>query len=67
MRTHPPQAGRLRGDNNPRTKVKEMAESFAELFEQSLANSNMKPGAILRASVVAIRGDVVIVNAGLKS
>jgi small subunit ribosomal protein S1 len=44
-----------------------MAESFAELFEQSLANSNMKPGAILRASVVAIRGDVVIVNAGLKS
>jgi small subunit ribosomal protein S1 len=44
-----------------------MAESFAELFEQSLANSNMKPGAILRASVIAIRGDVVIVNAGLKS
>ena len=44
-----------------------MAESFAELFEQSLANSNMKPGAILRASVIAIRADVVIVNAGLKS
>ena len=67
MRTHPPRAGRLRGETNPRTKVNEMAESFAELFEQSLANSNMKPGAILRASVVAIRGDVVIVNAGLKS
>jgi small subunit ribosomal protein S1 len=44
-----------------------MSESFAELFEQSLANAQMKPGAILRASVIAIRSDVVIVNAGLKS
>ena len=44
-----------------------MSESFAELFEQSIANDKMKPGTILDASVVAVNSDVVIVNAGLKS
>ncbi|MCG8434592.1 MAG: 30S ribosomal protein S1 [Gammaproteobacteria bacterium] len=44
-----------------------MTESFAELFEQSLTNDKMQPGAILMANVVEIRPDVVIVNAGLKS
>jgi small subunit ribosomal protein S1 len=44
-----------------------MAESFAELFEQSIASEQMQPGAIIMANVVDIRQDVVIVNAGLKS
>lgn len=44
-----------------------MSESFAELFEQSLANTTMKPGAIVNAMVVAVSSDYVLVNAGLKS
>ena len=44
-----------------------MSESFAELFEQSLAVQKMRPGSIVSAIVVEIRPDVVIVNAGLKS
>lgn len=44
-----------------------MTESFAELFEQSIAKENMRPGALLKAHVIDIKSDVVIVNAGLKS
>jgi len=44
-----------------------MTESFAELFEESLANTDMRPGAIVKGMVVAIDGDHVVVNAGLKS
>ncbi len=44
-----------------------MTESFAELFEQSIANTQMRPGSILSATVVEVRPDVVIVSAGLKS
>jgi len=45
-----------------------MTESFAELFEQSEAKfSKLKPGAIVTGTVVEIRSDVVVVNAGLKS
>ncbi|EWG99478.1 hypothetical protein Q427_24695 [Halomonas sp. BC04] len=44
-----------------------MSESFAELFEQSLQDINMEPGAIVTATVVDIEGDWVTVNAGLKS
>jgi small subunit ribosomal protein S1 len=44
-----------------------MSESFAELFEQSLQDINMEPGAIVQATVVDIEGDWVTVNAGLKS
>ena len=44
-----------------------MSESFAELFEQSLTDSQMKPGSIVMGKVVEIRDDAVIVNAGLKS
>jgi len=44
-----------------------MGESFAELFEESLANQQIKQGAILTATVVDVNPDVVIVNAGLKS
>ncbi len=44
-----------------------MSESFAELFEQSAAYSNLRPGAIVTGTVVDIREDTVVVNAGLKS
>jgi small subunit ribosomal protein S1 len=44
-----------------------MTESFAELFEQTIDESKLRPGAIVNGRVVEIRDDVVIVNAGLKS
>ena len=44
-----------------------MTESFAELFEQSQSLAKLKPGAIVSGTVVEIRPDVVVVNAGLKS
>jgi len=44
-----------------------MSESFAELFEESISNAQMKTGSILVGTVVDITGDYVIVNAGLKS
>ncbi len=44
-----------------------MTESFAELFEESLASKSLKPGSIVTGTVVDIREDVVVVNAGLKS
>ncbi len=45
-----------------------MTESFAELFEQSQTNlAKLKPGAIVTGIVVDVRGDVVVINAGLKS
>ena len=44
-----------------------MSESFAELFEQSLAGAEMRTGSIIRGTVVDIGPDVVVVNAGLKS
>jgi len=44
-----------------------MTESFAELFEQSLASSQIKSGTILTGTVIEISAEVVIVSAGLKS
>lgn len=45
-----------------------MTESFAELFEQSQQYlAKLKPGAIVTGTVVEVRGDVVVINAGLKS
>jgi small subunit ribosomal protein S1 len=44
-----------------------MTESFAELFEQSLAAKNLRPGAIITGTVMEIRNDTVVVHAGLKS
>jgi len=41
--------------------------SFAEMFEQSLQEVNMEPGAIVTATVIDIDGDWVTVHAGLKS
>jgi small subunit ribosomal protein S1 len=44
-----------------------MSESFAELFEESLASQKIKPGTILTGSVIEVSPEVVIVSAGLKS
>jgi len=44
-----------------------MSESFAELFEESFASRQIKPGSIITGRVVAVNADVVIVSAGLKS
>jgi len=44
-----------------------MTESFAALFEQSLANQRIRPGMILTGLIVDVTTDVVIVNVGLKS
>lgn len=44
-----------------------MSESFAELFEESLKEIEMKPGAIVSGVVVDIDSDWVTVHAGLKS
>ena len=44
-----------------------MSENFAQLLEESLSHSVMKPGAVIEAEVVDISADFIIVNAGLKS
>jgi small subunit ribosomal protein S1 len=44
-----------------------MSESFSELFEQSLANTRIRPGQILTGRVISVGDDMVVVNVGLKS
>ncbi len=44
-----------------------MTENFAELFEESIASQQIKPGTILTGSVIQVSAEVVIVSAGLKS
>ena len=44
-----------------------MSESFAELFEESFASQQLKSGAIITGTVVAVNDDVVLISAGLKS
>ena len=44
-----------------------MSESFAELFEESLRGQTMQPGSLVKAEVLEIKPDVVIIDAGLKS
>ncbi|MFN3986949.1 MAG: 30S ribosomal protein S1 [Rhodocyclaceae bacterium] len=49
------------------TPVSASQESFAELFEQSLALQEMRAGEVITAEVVSIDHNFVVVNAGLKS
>ena len=42
-------------------------ESFAELFEESLARQEMRQGEVITAEVVLVDHNFVVVNAGLKS
>ncbi len=44
-----------------------MTENFAELFEQSLLEIDMTPGAIVTGTIIDIDSDWVTVHAGLKS
>jgi len=44
-----------------------MSEKFADLLEQSLSSIDLRPGALVQATIVDIRPDRVTVNAGLKS
>jgi small subunit ribosomal protein S1 len=45
-----------------------MTESFADLFEQSqMGIAKLKPGSIIIGTIVEVRSDVVVINAGLKS
>ncbi|MEM1433220.1 MAG: 30S ribosomal protein S1 [Pseudomonadota bacterium] len=44
-----------------------MSESFAEMFEESLSDVEMAPGAIVTGTVVDVDSDWVVVHAGLKS
>ncbi|MGZ4979811.1 MAG: 30S ribosomal protein S1 [Methylobacter sp.] len=44
-----------------------MSESFAELFEESLTKTEMRPGAMLMGRVVDIENDMIIVSTHSKS
>ena len=44
-----------------------LSENFAELFEESLVEIDMNPGAIVSGTVIDIDSDWVTVHAGLKS
>jgi small subunit ribosomal protein S1 len=44
-----------------------MIESFAQMFEESLASQRIRPGQILTGRVIEVTPDVVVVSAGLKS
>ena len=44
-----------------------MTESFAQLFEESLASQRIRPGQILTGRVIEVGSDKVVVSAGLKS
>jgi small subunit ribosomal protein S1 len=46
---------------------KTMSESFAALFEESLAQTEMRPGAILMGTVIDIENDMIIVSTRSKS
>ncbi len=52
---------------NVSTSTASMGESFAALFEESLARQEMRSGEVITAEVVSIDSDFVVVNAGLKS
>lgn len=42
-------------------------ENFADLLEESFAKLDMNPGSLIKATVVEVRADRIIVNAHLKS
>ena len=51
----------------PETPAYSGMESFAALFEESLAKSDLRAGEVISAEVVRIEFNHVVVNAGLKS
>ena len=49
------------------TKVAASPDSFAALFEESLARKEMRVGEVITAEVIRVDDNYVVVNAGLKS
>lgn len=49
------------------SNVTKPSESFADLFEESLARQEMRVGEVITAEVVRVDYNIVVVNAGLKS
>ena len=45
----------------------ESQSEFEVLFHDSMSNIDMTPGSIVTATVIEIRNDYVVINAGLKS
>ena len=44
-----------------------MSEDFSTLLEESISKLQVKPGTIINGTVIDVKKDLVIVNAGLKS
>ena len=44
-----------------------MSENFAELFQESIAKLNLSSGSVIKAKVIDITPEYVVVDAGLKS
>lgn len=44
-----------------------MSESFAQLFEESLNETPMVPGAIIKGTIIRVGADYIVVSTGLKS
>ena len=44
-----------------------MSEDFSRLIEESISKLQVKSGAIIMGTVIHVKKDLVIVNAGLKS
>jgi len=44
-----------------------MSETFAQMFEESLKDTVMTVGEVIKAEVISVDGDYVTVTAGLKS
>ena len=73
MRFHQPFAGGMPAEQRKGRVALEavmtelMTESFAQMFEESLASQRIRPGQILTGRVIEVTPDVVVVSAGLKS
>src|SRR5688572_32554811 len=52
---------------SPATKSPPAPDSFAALFEESLARKEMRVGEVITAEVIRVDDNYVVVNAGLKS
>jgi small subunit ribosomal protein S1 len=44
-----------------------MKENFSQLFEESIAKLDLRPGSLIQATIIALHPGQVVVNAGLKS
>jgi len=67
VRQQQPFAGGTPAEQRAKSLEKRMTESFAQLFEESLASQRIRPGQILTGRVIEVGPDVVLVSAGLKS